>query len=99
MNFLRRKQGSGNAELEEWERHHDDPRSAQGLALFSRAVATPDLSVEDLWGMWLEANSLVGKRSPADYGEFLAYGYLDGRIMNLVYGYLGGRKASGGPRR
>ena len=68
-----------NEELDEWARHHDDPRSSSGFAIFVQAMGG-DLSVNELHKLWEDANRLVGKRAPADYGEFLAYGYLQGRL-------------------
>lgn len=68
-----------DAELDEWARRHADPRSKQGFALFRRVQENPDLTREELRGLWREANALVGHRAPADYGEFLAYGYIEGR--------------------
>lgn len=73
------KKSPEDERLEEWERHHDDPRSDAGFELFSRAMSNPDLTADELQEMWQEANRLVGKRAPADYGEFLAYGYIEGR--------------------
>lgn len=39
----------------------------------------PDLTYEELRALWEKANRLVGQRAPADYGEFVAYGYISGR--------------------
>lgn len=76
--LLRRSRPESD-ELDEWARHHDDPRSQAGYALFCEAMGAPDLTDDELRDMWQRANKLVGQRAPADYGEFLAYGYLEGR--------------------
>jgi hypothetical protein len=60
-------------------RHHDDPRSDQGMALLWEVRNNHDLTHEELRDRWQQANKLVGQRAPADYGEFLAYGYIEGR--------------------
>ena len=65
-------------DLDEWARHHDDPRSGAGHALVAEAMGK-DLTFEELTALWTKANSLVGNRAPADYGEFMAYGYFEGR--------------------
>ena len=66
-------------ELDEWARHHDDPRSEQGITLLRRVQDDPSLTREQLHELWKQANTLIGQRAPADYGEFLAYGYIEGR--------------------
>lgn len=58
-------------------------RSEAGYALFVEALKMPNATYEELRVMWRLANSLVGQRAPADYGEFLAYGYLEGRLEAL----------------
>lgn len=67
-----------DADLDEWALHHDDPRSAAGMRLVNEARGAL-LTPKELGERWQAANTLVGQRAPADYGEFVAYGYFEGR--------------------
>lgn len=86
-------------DLEEWALHHDDPRSKEGFGLFCEAIVHPDLTADELHNLWVKANALVGQRAPADYGEFLAYGYLQGRrdALQPQRSVNAGREAAGLP--
>ena len=83
MNIFGRKSAE-DEELDEWARHHDDARSSQGMALWETVALQPKLSVDELFALYERANRLVGKRAPADYGEFLVYGYIKGRLDAAV---------------
>ena len=83
VSLFRRKTRSDD-DLDEWERHHDDPRSARGHALVISAMGK-DLSAKELHELWQQANRLVGHRAPADYGEFMAYCYFNGRRDALLF--------------
>jgi hypothetical protein len=69
---------SRDDDIDEWARHHDDPRSEQGYQIFVKAMTEgPLLTDDELTDLWRQANRLVGQRAPSDYGEFLAYGYIE----------------------
>jgi hypothetical protein len=81
MTFLGRKSGSQSEadDLQEWARHHDDPRSGAAFEIFTKATMNPDLTESELRTLWQQANHLIGQRAPADYAEFILYGYIEGR--------------------
>lgn len=71
-------------ELEEWDYHHNSGMQSYNEEFFNNLWMTPPTTIEGWRAAEQKANHLIGHRAPADYAEFLAFGYARGRIDALM---------------
>ena len=77
----RRKAREKERELDEWDYHHNSGMQSYNEEFFNNLWME---SHERTKAEWVEAHQkaghLIGNRAPADYAEFMAYGYTQGRL-------------------
>ena len=75
-----RRSPDEDRELDEWDYHHNSSHQRTAEAFFNALWMGSERTEAEWFEAHQNANHMIGNRAPADYGEFLAYGYTQGRL-------------------
>lgn len=81
--FGSRAPNQEDRELDEWDYHHNSGHQLVAEAMFNSLWMGPERTEAEWFEAHQNASHMIGNRAPADYAEFLAYGYTQGRMDAL----------------